>query len=77
MTPEEIQTFGQAIIAAAHERIARKLYGRPWLAIVGDWEANDGQEFADQLHAINSELAREVLIYCGDNVASNLIPFSH
>ncbi len=69
----EIQTFGEAIIASAHERISQKLYGRSWLKIVDEWNTTDAPALAEKLRAVISELARENIEYLGDKIAENLV----
>ena len=56
----EIETLQEAIIAAAHERISRKLHDRSWLELVHEWNETGDSNLETQLHAIHSELAREV-----------------
>ena len=68
----EIQTFGEAIIAAAHERISQRLNSRSWLEIVNDWNATGDPALEEQLRAVISELAQENLQFLGDRVAANL-----
>lgn len=68
----EIQTFGEAIIASAHERISQKLNGRSWLEIVDEWNATDDPALAEKLRAVISELARENIQYLGDKVVENV-----
>ncbi len=68
----EIQTFGEAIIAAAHERISQELNGKSWLEIVDEWNVTDDPALAEKLRAVISELARENIQYLGDKVAENL-----
>ncbi len=68
----EFQTFGEAIIASAHERISQKLNGRSWLEIIDEWNATGHPALAEKLRAVISELARENIDYLGDKVAENL-----
>ena len=77
MQPKEIQTFGEALIAAAHERVSQKINGRSWLAIIQEWNETEDSQLAEQLHAINAELAREVIHFLGDKVADDVIPPMH
>ncbi len=72
MQPVKIETFAEAIIAAAHERISQNLNGTSWLEIVTEWNATDDPMLAGKIRAVISELARENLEYLGDNVAENL-----
>ena len=68
----EIKTFAEALVASAHERVSQKLHNRPWLEIVDEWSRTRNPDSEEQLHAINKELAREVLLYLGDELAKNL-----
>ena len=68
----EIQTFGEAIVAAAHERISKKINGRSWLEIVAEWNETDDSILAGQLQAVISELAREAIHFLGDKVVGNV-----